>query len=1178
MQLPALLGLALAMLAGKANGQGSVTVSRCSAVQAFDTAWLSCSTCTALDPNKEPDASTGAMTAGIANAGACRCAAGYREVEPTCDATDPNVCPATTCTDCVALGLAASADRRSCMACPSDGPLDTARRECVCSTAGYVLRDDGAMNATLGVQHKRCAPCPTGQRAFFPTAAGAFGASAYTCQSCPDSSMTLAADGSCTCPSTHSRIVGTVGVGPDYCLESAALSSLSTLGFPPADAASLTFRDVQQPASATSTSNGVAATLVMSNGEVVANPLAGRSLVSPGPSLVVRYYYPRAAARCLQWRGAIDSPHCHALANLCVLSMYAASAPPCALYQLLVGARSDSRGGWRGWVTGMPLLYFSDPGTVLSSVALAQEMSFDDTVRASSEDTLRFVLAAYSLNGTFLGLRPLTNQLAYCGAAAPTSTGQQSATALLSSFDDPEWTSFGYGVTSVVSCNLRGLLSGGAGVNTTEFYEPFFVDVSESLKLAQASTAGDGLRSTADALSASLPLSLYPVPVRVVNYRGASGQTPNADAYANTPNTGDDVLTRRFVLYDRVSAATSTTGPNSPEILRYASRILLSIRTQSTSRAKLLPPIITVEYAERRAADIQAGTDSLNRDAVEFRVMYEADQREFWTAATVIFAIAQTMAFGFAFLRMVNWNRKAVRTREEGAWNLLTVGRFLVYAAHGYSHAAFWVAAIMCWYWVVFFKLQARVFSLLPEDEPGNANDSYSGLSVILGTALFGQAFRVGELMWEQCSVDIFFVDWEKPRGAMVTSEGLLDEGEPVTTAALPATGAAAPAGDHSLPAAGTIPSKYPPVSIWRTLFMANEWSELATARRISVPLTYSLLAVVLVSADQQWVATARPTADNVTPGAVNPALQFGIATFWFLIIVGLEIVLVWAVLERFVEPSASLQFIDLCTVAKISVVMLDEKYHGFYLHCDAPYDYADADMRMLVHNLTDEAGTVRSGRGLRGGPAGSEDVQAFELFLPAVWRRRFDEHYRRLDERLAEHERRSKATTSSTLRGQQASQGSLLGGVDREMASLKHDTAQTIARFIKGFVIKDSRSAGLTRVFRERTYFQRFFGTPPDIEAENQSMGMRRSADDGVSVFMVDRDNRFETLIFRGVEWDLLLLSLLLFSFVHVFTADPVLSAFLAVLLDHVLCVVRVEWGRKNIASKTLVDDRFLV
>ena len=42
--------------------------------------------------------------------------------------------------------------------------------------------------------------------------------------------------------------------------------------------------------------------------------------------------------------------------------------------------------------------------------------------------------------------------------------------------------------------------------------------------------------------------------------------------------------------------------------------------------------------------------------------------------------------------------------------------------------------------------------------------------------------------------------------------------------------------------------------------------------------------------------------------------------------------------------------------MAKISVLVLDERYHGYYLHCDSPaHAHADTDMATLTvsHYMT---------------------------------------------------------------------------------------------------------------------------------------------------------------------------------------------------------------------------------
>ena len=75
------------------------------------------------------------------------------------------------------------------------------------------------------------------------------------------------------------------------------------------------------------------------------------------------------------------------------------------------------------------------------------------------------------------------------------------------------------------------------------------------------------------------------------------------------------------------------------------------------------------------------------------------------------------------------------------------------------------------------------------------------------------QLVNVAYIMWFQCSTDIFFIDWEKPKGRMVSMD----------------TSKMAP--ESSLKAA--------PVSIWRTYFVANEWNEIQVSGVLSCLLYF---------------------------------------------------------------------------------------------------------------------------------------------------------------------------------------------------------------------------------------------------------------------------------------------------------------------------------------------------
>jgi meckelin len=102
---------------------------------------------------------------------------------------------------------------------------------------------------------------------------------------------------------------------------------------------------------------------------------------------------------------------------------------------------------------------------------------------------------------------------------------------------------------------------------------------------------------------------------------------------------------------------------------------------------------------------------------------------------------------------------------------------------------------------------------------------------------------------------------------------------------------------------------------------MVNEWSELQTMRRISIPVNLILLLVIMEGANYKYVATPRPTASDLSQGDLNPALQFAHDIFWWLILSLGQYLWKWGIYERFVEPDPMMRYIDLCTVAKVRYI-----------------------------------------------------------------------------------------------------------------------------------------------------------------------------------------------------------------------------------------------------------------
>ena len=99
-------------------------------------------------------------------------------------------------------------------------------------------------------------------------------------------------------------------------------------------------------------------------------------------------------------------------------------------------------------------------------------------------------------------------------------------------------------------------------------------------------------------------------------------------------------------------------------------------------------------------------------------------------------------------------------------------------------------------------------------------------------------------LLWYQCNVDIFFMDWERPKGLLLSS---------------------------NLNAEATPTSVSTPVSIWRTYFVANEWNEIQSLRRINHTL---MLILVLLFLEVHTCACMCTYEVTSLPPSLPPSLQ----------------------------------------------------------------------------------------------------------------------------------------------------------------------------------------------------------------------------------------------------------------------------------------------------------------
>lgn len=120
--------------------------------------------------------------------------------------------------------------------------------------------------------------------------------------------------------------------------------------------------------------------------------------------------------------------------------------------------------------------------------------------------------------------------------------------------------------------------------------------------------------------------------------------------------------------------------------------------------------------------------------------------------------------------------------------------------------------------------------------------------------------------------------------------------------------------------------------SVWRTLFVANELNELSTERVLKVEYLLMILSFFLVGLEWEDFSKETPNMDTgIVNVEKNYILKFFLASFLFFA-VGIVIL----VFRQFIElkfPLKIKEFIDLCSVANISLFILDHDLHGYYLH-----------------------------------------------------------------------------------------------------------------------------------------------------------------------------------------------------------------------------------------------------
>ncbi|XP_048364150.1 meckelin [Sphaerodactylus townsendi] len=558
-------------------------------------------------------------------------------------------------------------------------------------------------------------------------------------------------------------------------------------------------------------------------------------------------------------------------------------------------------------------------------------------------------------------------------------------------------------------------------------------------------------------------------------------------------------LTRRMFLVDTLSGRENDLG-NTPKVIRIASEIQISIRlVPNTQRGAIYPPVITVSYS-----DVLIQNPSAQKVTVSFSVNYEMNQSEARTQTDIALGVLGGLAVLWSLLKTAGWKRRIGSPMID----LQTVLKFLLFYAGDLANVFFIITVGTGIYWLIFFKGQQYISVLLPLPTQEDDFVSYVGCGFTLKVVQFLH------MLVTQLTIDIFFIDWERPKGKVLKAV----EGE------------------------NGIRSTAAPVSIWRTYFIANEWNEIQTIRKIN-PL-FQVLAVLFFLEVVGFSNLA--LMDSSSSLSRNPEfyiapwsriLRYGVTAVLWIVIAVIQMAYFSVFYERFVEDKIR-QFVDLCCMSNISVFLLSNRCFGYYIHGRSVHGHADTNMEEMNMNLKREAENLCSQRGL----LPNTDGQTFQISISSRMRQQYD----RIHETLTRKQGPVRLLNSSTTTFEQSTKA-----------------YHTMNKFLGSFI--DHVHKEMDYIVKDKLLLERILGMEFMEPMEK-------------SIFYNDEGHSFSDTLYYGNEATLLIFDMLFFAIVDMATQSFVLAAVLTYLQQEIFRFIRNTVGQKNLASKTLVDERFLI
>ena len=369
--------------------------------------------------------------------------------------------------------------------------------------------------------------------------------------------------------------------------------------------------------------------------------------------------------------------------------------------------------------------------------------------------------------------------------------------------------------------------------------------------------------------------------------------------------------------------------------------------------------------------------------------------------------------------------------------------------------------------------------------------------------------------------------------------------------------------------------------------------------RKVSPETTLIWFIFFYLTLGWQWIGQTNPTFREVDYRLqpFNEILVFFLSTFIYLSIATVQSII--RIIMTVNDDPPSLNFADLCTLSNCSVLIMTEKYHGYYIHGKAPWAKSDLPMSWLKMELDMEADNRRKPRAYGTEAANLNSMKAqnnfcntYEIFIQPNFRENYDSWFstplEQMDNRNLSDKERAQLDETKRLTMNKRRSGK--GG-----AVLVEDTAEDVDdQGLSQNEVKIVRQERKKRIINhmlcqtfnmidERKLNTNTTKSCWERLVQSMPANFVFNVDDTKVPFHLVADSNpnfpsFERNLYCHLDYDMLILIICFINLIDQKLQNPVLAICLSYLIERGLRALHGFLGEKNIVKKTFIDDCFLL